>query len=150
MRRSELKRRLIHTKYFAAFALCSSGYVAALVFRKVLSHSQHKPEWLLDLHFILPTWAEAAANLIFYACLVWSITLLWRLAQGKERVFLGSWATSFFLGQIQNLVSTSAASAIEYVKAIAMAVAFLTAIDIFLRMPASGYPQLDNQPSRNT
>lgn len=142
---SELNQRLIHTKYGAAFALCSSGYVAALVFRNVLSHSQHKSEWLLDLHFILQTWAEAAANLIFYACLVWGFALLYRIARGRERVFLGSWATSFFLGQIQNLISAPAAADIEYVKAFAMLVAFLTAVDIFLRMPASGYPRLDNQ-----
>jgi hypothetical protein len=149
MQQSEPKLRLIHTKYGALFALRSSGYVAALVFRNVLSHSRHKSEWLLDLHFILPTWAKAGVNLVFYACLVWVITLLYRMAQGKERIFLGAWVTSFFLGQIQNLVSASTASAMEYAKALAMAVVFLAAVDIFLRMPASGYPRLDNQTSRN-
>jgi hypothetical protein len=149
MGQSEFNRRLIQTKYGAVFALCSSGYVAALVFRNVLSHPQHKSEWLLDLHF-LPTWGEAGVNLAFCAYLVWGIALLWRIAQGKERVFLGSCVTSFFLGLTQNLVSASAAADIEYLKALAMAVAFLTAVDIFLRMPASGYPRLHNQPSRNT
>lgn len=144
MGRPELNHRLIQTKYGAVFALCSSGYVSALVFRNVLSHSKHKSGWLLDLHF-LPTWAEAGVNLAFYACLAWGIALLWRIAQGKERVFLGSWAASFFLGQIQNLTSAPAAADIEYVKAFAMLVAFLTAVDIFSRMPASGYPRFDNQ-----
>src|ERR1035438_10636914 len=114
MGQSELKHRLIHTRFGAVFALCSTGYVAALVFRNVLSHSQHKSHWLVDLHFILPTWAEAGVNLVFYACLVWGSAVLYRIAQGKERVVVCGWVTSFFLGLIQNLISASAATAIDY------------------------------------
>jgi hypothetical protein len=150
MGQSELNHRLIHTKSGAVFALCSSGYVTALVFRNVLSHPQHKSQWLFESHFILPTWVEAGVNLVFYACLVWGSAFLYRIAQGKERVLVGCWVTTFLLGLIQNLVSTSAAAAIEYLKALAMVVAFFAAVDIFLRMPAGGYPQLDNQPSRNS
>ncbi len=150
MAQSELKHRLIHTKYGAVFALCSTGYITALVFRNLLSQPQHKSHWLVDLHFILPTWAEVGVNVVFYAYLVWGSAVLYRIAQGKERVLVGCWATSFFLGQIQNLVSASAANAIDYVKAFAMLAAFLAAVDILLRMPASGYARLDNQTSRNT
>lgn len=150
MGQSELKHRLIHTKYGAVFALCSTGYVAALVFWNVPSHSQHKFHWLVDLHFILPTWAEAGVNLVFYAYLVWGSAVLYRIAQGNERLLVCSWVTSFFLGLIQNLVSASAATAIDYVRALAMLVALLAAGDIFFKMPASGYARPDNQTSRNT
>jgi hypothetical protein len=138
MEQSELKHRLIHTKWGAVFAVCLTGYVAALDFRNVLSHSQHKSHWLVDLHFILPTWAEAGVNLVFYAYLVWVSAVFYRIAQGKERLLVCSWVTSFFLGLIQYLVSESAATAIDYVKALAMLVAFLAAVDIFFRMPPSG------------
>lgn len=69
---------------------------------------------------------------------------------GQERVLVGGWITSFFLGQIQNVVSASAAAALDDVQALAMLVAFLAAVDTLLRMPASGYPRADNQTSRNT
>jgi hypothetical protein len=137
MGQSELKHRLIHTKFGAVFALFSTGYVTALDFWNVLSHSQHKSHWLLDLHFILPTWAETGVNLVFYAFLVWGSAVFYRIAQGKERLFVCSWVTSFFLGLIQNLVSGSAATAIDYVKTFAMLVALLAAADILFRMPAS-------------
>src|SRR5580698_6851841 len=150
MRQFELKHRLIHTKYGAVFALCSCGYVTVLVFRNLLSHPQHKSQWPLDLHSILPSWAEAGVDVVFYACLVCGIAVLYRIALGKERVLIAAWFTSFSLSLIQNLVLAPAASAIEYVKALAMTVAFLTAVDILLRMPANGYPRLDNQTSGNT
>lgn len=150
MEQPEFKPRLIHKKRGAVIALCLTGYVAALSFRDVLSHSQHKSHWLVDLHFMLPTWAVAAVNLGFYAYLLWLGVVFYRIAQGKERVLVAGWFTGFFLGLIQNLVSASAAAAIDNVKAIGMVVAFLAAVDIFLRMPASGYPRLDNQTSPNT
>jgi len=149
MEQSELNHRLIRTKYGAVFALCSTGYIAALISRDVLSHSQHKSHWLVDLHFILPTWAEVGVNLVFYAYLVWGSAVFYRVAQGKERVLVGGWITSFWLGTIQNFVSGSAATAIDYVKALAMLVALLAAVDILLRMPASGYARLDDQTSRS-
>jgi hypothetical protein len=150
MGQPEFKPRLIHNRREAVIALCLTGYVAALSFRDVLSHSQHKSHWLVDLHFMLPTWAVAGVNLGFYAYLLWLGVVFYRIAQGKERVLVAGWFTGGFLGLIQNLVSASAAAAIDYVQAIGMVVAFLAAVDIFLRMPASGYPRLDNQTSRNT
>lgn len=150
MDQPEFKPRLIHNKRGAVIALCLTGYVAALSFRDVLFHSQHKSSWLLDLHFMLPTWAVAGVNLGFYAYLLWGGVVLYRIAQGKERVLVAGWVAGFFLGLIQDLVSASAAAVIDYLQAIGMLVTFLAAVDIFLRMPASGYPRLDNQTPRNT
>jgi hypothetical protein len=156
MEQPEFKSRLIHNKRGAVIAMFLTGYVAGLSFRHVLSHSQRKHHWLLDLdwlvyfHFTLPAWAVAGVNLGFYACLFWGGAVLYRAAQGKERVLVVGGFAIIFLGLIQNLVSASAAAAIDYVKAIATLVAFLAAVDIFFRMPASGYPRVDNQTFRNT
>jgi len=150
MGQPEFKPRLIHNKRGAVIALCLTGYLAALSFRNVLSHSQHKSHWLVDLHFILPTWAVAGVNLGFYAYLLWLGVVFYRVAQGKERFLVAGWLTGGFFGPILNLVSASAAAEFDYVIAIGMLVAFLAAVDIFLTMPASGYPRLDNQTSRNT
>jgi hypothetical protein len=151
MEQPESKPRLIHTKRGAVIVLYSTGYIAALSFRNLLLHqSQHKPPLLMDSHFPLPAWAATGVNLAFYACLIWGWAALYRLAQSKERVSVGGWVTSFFLGFIKYLVSAPAYAAIDYLKALAMLVALLAAVDILFRMPASGYPRLDNQTSRNT
>lgn len=140
------KRGLIHNKRDAVIALCLTGYVAALSFRNVLSHSPRKHPWLLDLdwlaylHFALPAWAVAGVNLVFYAGLFWGGALLYRIAQGRERVLVVGWFASIFLGLIQILVSAPAATAIDYAKIIVTLVAFLATADIFLRMPASVSP----------
>ena len=76
--------------------------------------------------------------------------LLYRIAQGKERVLVVGSAAVIFLGLIQFLISASAATAIDPLIAFISASAFLVAVDIFLKMPASGYPRVDNQTSRNT
>jgi hypothetical protein len=123
MGQPESKPRLIHNKRRAVIVLCFTGYIAALSFRDVFSHSQRKHHWLLDLdwlvylHATLPAWAVAAVNLGFYACLFWSGVVLYRIAQGKERVLVVGGFAVIFLGLIQILVSASAATAIDYVKA---------------------------------
>jgi hypothetical protein len=150
MGQPEFKPRLIHNKRGAVIALCLTGFVAALSFRDVLSHPQRKSHWLIDLHFMLPTWALAAVNLGFYAYLLWLGVVFYRIAQGQERVLVIGWFTVVFLGQIQGLVSVSTAATVDYIKAMGMVVAFLAAVDILLKMPASGYPRVDNQTSRST
>jgi hypothetical protein len=156
MGQPESKTRLIHNKRWAVIALCVTGYVAALSVRNVLSHRPRKHPWLLDLdwlaywHFSLPAWAVAGVNLGFYAGLFWGGVVLYRIAQGRERVLVVGWFAAIFLGLIQILVSASAATAIDYVKAIVTVVAFLAAADILLRMPARGDPRVDNQSFRNT
>jgi hypothetical protein len=150
MGQRELKDGLIRTRRGAVIVLCSTGYVAALSFRNLLLQSQQAPPWLTDPLSLLPTWAVTGINLGFYTGLIWGLAALYWLAQGKERVLVGGWVTSIFLGLIKYLVSAPAATAIDYLKTLAILVALLAAVDILLRMPASGYPQLDSQPSRNT
>jgi hypothetical protein len=156
MGQPEFKPRLIHTKRGAVIALCLTGYGAALSVRDVLWHSQRQHHWLLDLdwlvywHISLPAWITAGVNLAFYAGLLWGGVLLYRIAQGKERFLVAGWLMGGFLGLILNLVPASAAAELDYVKVIGMLVALLAAADILLTMPASGYPRLENQTSRNT
>jgi len=156
MRQPEFKPRLIHTKRGAVFALCCTGYVATLSVRDVLWHSHRQHHWLLDFdwlvlwHISLPAWVVAGVNLAFYAGLLWGAVLLYRVAQGKERVLVVGWAAVIFLGLIQFLISASASSAIDPLIAFIAASAFFVAVDIFLKMPAGGYPRVDNQTSRNT
>jgi hypothetical protein len=117
----------------------------------MLSHSQREYHWLVDLdwlvffHFKLAAWAVPAANLAFYAALFCGNVVLYRNAQGKERVIVVCGLAVISLDLFPNLVSSSAAHAIDYVKATAALLAFLTAVDIFFTMPAGGYPRTDNQ-----
>ena len=156
MGQPESKPRLIHTKRGAVIALCFTGYVAALSVWNVLWHSQHQHHWLLGFdwlglwHISLPAWTVTGVNLAFYAGLLWGGVVLYRIAQGKERLLVVGWAAVIFLGLIQFLISASAALPIDYVEAVVAVAAFLAAVDILLRMPASGYPRLNNQTSRNT
>jgi hypothetical protein len=151
----EFEPRLIHTKRGAVFALCGTGYFATLSVRDVLWHSQRQHHWLLDFdwlvlwHISLPAWIVAGVNLAFYAGLLWGGVLLYRIAQGEERVLVVGWAAVIFLGLIQFLISASAATAIDPLKAFMAAAALLAAVDIFLKTPASGYPRVDNHTSRN-
>jgi hypothetical protein len=149
MGQQELKDRLIHTKRGAIIVLCSTSYVAVLSFRNLLLQSQHETPWLIDPLSLLPAWAVAGINLGFCACLIWGLAVLYRLAQGNERVLVGAWVTSFLVGLIKYLASAPAGVFIDYVKALAMLVVLLAAVDILFRMPASGYPRLENQTSRN-
>ncbi len=163
MGQQQFRPRLIHGKRGAVVAVCVTGYLAALSVRDVLWHSQRRHHWILDLdqivydlhrlgywHISLPAWLVAGANLGFYAALLWGGVVLYRIAQGKERVLVVAWAALIFLGLIQFLVSASVATAIDPVRAIMAGAAFLAALDIFLKMPASGHTRVDNQTSRNT
>jgi hypothetical protein len=150
MGQPESKPRLIRTKRGAVIALCLTGYVAALSFRNVLLQSHHRPPFLIDSHFLLPAWAETGISLAFYACLIWGGSAVFhRLAPREERVLVGGWMASFFLSLIKFLVSAPTYAALDYLKAFAMLIALLAAVGILFRMPASGYPRLDDQTSRN-
>src|SRR5579859_1441132 len=163
MGQPEFRPRLIHTRRGAVIALCVTGYLAALSVREVLWHTQRQHHWLLDLdqlvynlhrlgywHLSLPAYIVAGVNLAFYASLLWGGVLLYRIAQGKERVLVVAWTAVIFLGLIQFLVSAAAAAAIDPVRVIMAGAAFLAAVDIFSKMPAGGYPRVDDQTSRNT
>src|SRR6266850_2607592 len=151
MRQPEFKPRLIHTKRGALFALCCTGYVATLSVRDVLWHSHRQHHWLLDFdwlvlwHISLPAWIVAGVNLAFYAGLLWGGVLLYRIAQGKERVLVVGWAAVIFLGLIQFLISASAATAIDPLIAFIAASAFLVAVDISMKTAGRRYPRVEHQ-----
>jgi hypothetical protein len=160
MEQPEFRPRLVHTKRGAVIALCVTGYLAALSVRDVLWHSQRQHHWLLDLdqvvydlhrlgywHISLPAWVVAGVNLGFYAALLWGGVIVYRIAHGKERLLVAAWAALIVLNLIQVLISASAATAIDPVGVIMAGAAFLAAVDIFLKMPPSGYPRVDNQSS---
>jgi hypothetical protein len=127
----------------------------ALSVRDVFWHSEGQQHWLLDLdwlvywHIALPVWAVAAVNLAFHAGLLWGCVLFYRVAQGKERVLVIGWTAIVSVGLIQFLISASAATEIEPVKAILAVAAFLAALDIFKTMAATGYPRVDGRTSQN-
>ena len=133
--------QLIHTKRGAVFALCWTGYIATLSFRDVLWRSHRQHHWLLTFdwlalwHVSLPAWIVTGVNLAFYAALLWGGMLLYRMAQGKDRVLVVGGAAVIFLGLIQILISESAATAIQPLKAFMAAAALFAAADIFLKMP---------------
>lgn len=156
MGRPEFNPRLIHSKRGALIALCATGFLAALTFWDVFSYPQREHHWLLDFdwlalwHIALPAWAVVAANLGFYAGLLWGAVVLYRIAQGNERFLIVGVYGSILLGLIQILVSASAAITIDYLRVVITEVALFASIDILLRMPANGYPRADYQCSRNT
>jgi hypothetical protein len=151
----ELNSRLIHTKVAAVIVLCCTVYIAALSFRNVLSHAQRQHRWLLDYsridypYFTLPVWAITRINLAFYAYLFWGAIVLYRMARGPERILVAGGFADISLGLFQILVSASAATVIDYVKAIVGLIAAVAAADILAKVPPGGYPRNDNQTSRN-
>lgn len=73
-------------------------------------------------------WALWAVNVAFYGYLVWLCVVFFRVAIGKERVLVAGWFLLILLSPIQSLVSTSAAAAIQYIKAVSIAVALVAAL----------------------
>jgi hypothetical protein len=131
------KPGLIRDRRKAVIGLALTGLVAAMTFRAAFSHSPHHSHWLLPLDFLLPAWALWAVNVAFYAYLLWLCVVFFRVAIGKERVLVAGWFLLILLGPIQSLVSTSAATAVEYIKAVSIAVAFVAVLLLFLEGPNS-------------
>ena len=146
MERSIAKARLIENRPAAVVALCLTALVMALSFRQVVRHAQHKSYWLLDLRSILPASAAAVVEVGFWVYLFWLGLVFYQRAQGKERILVAGWFGSLFLGLIQRLLSTSAAAAMDWVKAGCMLVALLAAVDILLKTFASNKAGLDDPP----
>jgi len=138
MEQREHKPRLISNRRTAIIALVLTGFLVAVTFRAVFSHSPHHSYWLFPLDFMLPTWAGVAVDVAFYAYLLWLCVVFFRIAQGKERVLVAGWCPGILLGPIEHLVSISTAAAIQYVQAVSIAVAFVAAVLILLEGPARG------------
>ena len=106
-----------------------TGYIAALAIRSAFWQSPHHFHWLLPLDRLLPAWAVLTVNVVIYGWILW---LFPRALQGNERVLVAGWVPSLVLGPIQGMVSVSLATAIQYVKAASMMVAFIAAVVILV------------------
>jgi hypothetical protein len=127
---------LIGNRRNAALALCSTGLVATQSFRAAFSHGVRNPHWMISLEPIaLPTWLLAAVNASFFLYLVWVIVTFFRNAVREERLVFAGWLGVFLLIPLQQLVSPRAATAIQWVKASGMAVAFIAAAYILVKSP---------------
>ena len=130
------KPLLINSRLIAAIGVILTGYVAALTFRAVFRRSAHHFHWILPLSHVLPPWAVLTVNVAFYAYMIFLfIAVPWSL-RGKERILVLGWLPGVLLSPIQGMVSVSLASAIQYVKAASIAIAFLAAVAILAEGPA--------------
>jgi hypothetical protein len=141
MEHIESRRGLIRSRRAAVVALCLTGFETALSIRDVFAHSQPRGQWLVSLEFLLPHWAAAVVNVAFYAYLLWLGVDFYRTAQGKERVLVAGWSTVILTGPLENLVSVSAATAIQWIHAASMVAALTAAVYILIENPASGPAQ---------
>ena len=123
---------LIRHRRNAVIALILTGLVAAMTFRAAFLPSPHHARWLIPLDSLLPMWALWAVNVAFYTYLLWLSVVFFQVAMGKERVLVAGWFLLILLSPIQSLVSTSAAAAIQYIKAVSIAVAFVAVLWLVL------------------
>ena len=77
------------------------------------------------------------ANVALYASMLFLCIAFPRDLQGKERVLVSGWAVGALLGPIQGLVWAPLATAIQYVKAVSIVVAFVAAVVILVEGPVS-------------
>ena len=135
--------RLIRNRRTAAVGLILTGYIAALTFRAVFSQSPHHSHWLVPLDSVLPAWALWTVNVVFYGYLLWLCVVFSRAVRGKERVLIAGWVPGILLSPIQSVVSISLATAIQYVKAVSISVAFVAAVFILVEGPARAHAPTD-------
>ena len=121
---------LIPNRSIAAVALLLTATVAVLTFREVVSHSPHRNHWLIPLSFLPMNWLWAA-NIVFYAFLIWLCFSFFRIARNKERILVAGWTVGIVLGPIKNLAPQSAIAAIQGVDAACIGAALVAAIFIF-------------------
>jgi hypothetical protein len=126
------KPRLITSRFTALVGVILTGYIAALAIRSAFWQSAHHFHWLLPLDRLLPAWAVLTVNVVIYGWMLWLCVVFPRALQGKERVLVAGWVPSLVLGPIQGMVSVSLATAIQYVKAASMMVAFIAAVVILV------------------
>ncbi len=148
MGQSEFKPGLIRSRRGALVVACLTGFVTALSFRDVLSHSRHQSHWLMDFYFF-PAWGVVTVNLMFYAYLFWLGIAFYRSAQGRERFLVGGWFLGILLFPVR-LVSISAGPVVDHVQLMGMVVAFLAAVDILLKTYGGNNPYLHGSAPRNT
>jgi hypothetical protein len=142
---------LIRDRLDAAIAVCCAGFITVLSLRAAFSTAPHKPHWLIPLNFTrLPVTVVGIVNVAFYVGLAWESVSLYRKAHPKERVLVVGWFNVIFLSPFQGLLSTSAATAIQWIKAAGMVAASIAAVMIMLKAPASAdIPRATNKRGRS-
>jgi hypothetical protein len=126
--------RLITGRFSATIGAILTGYITAVTVRSAFWQSPHRFHWVLQLH-LLPPWAVITANLALYAWILWLCIVFPKALQGKERVLVAGWIPNLLLSPIQGMVSASVATAIQYVKAASIIVAFVVAVVILVEGP---------------
>jgi hypothetical protein len=114
-----------------------TGYVAGLALRAAFRQSPHHFHWILPLDHLLPPRGVWAVNVAFFVCLFYLCIAFPLSLRGKERVLVAGWVPGVLLSPIQGIVSASLATAIQYVKAVSMVIAFVAAVLILLEGPGS-------------
>jgi hypothetical protein len=122
-----------------------TGYVAALTIRSAFWEHPHQFHWPIALGNLLPAWAVLTVNAMFYAYILWLCIVFPRALQWRERVLVLGWVPALLLSPIQGLLPVSLATAIQYVKAASITVAFLAVLTILVEGPASA-----NGPAEGT
>lgn len=128
---------LIASRPAAAVALLLTGWVAVLGVRRLFVHPPAPSHWFMPFAFDAPHWVVIAVNTGFKAYLLLFGVMIIRSAQGKERVLVAGWFAGFVLGPIRYLVP-SLSSLILYVDALAIIVAFISSVLIFLEIRKQG------------
>jgi hypothetical protein len=118
-----------------------TGYTAALALRSSFWEYPHHVHWIFDN--LLPPRAVLVVNVALYACMLYLCIALPLTLLGKERVLVVAWVPGVLLSPIQAMVSAPLAAAIQYVKAISIIVAFVTALVILLEGPANANARSD-------
>jgi len=126
------KPQLINSRFTALTGVILTGCIAALAIRSAFWQSAHHFHWLVPLDRLLSAWAVLTVNVVIYGWILWLCIVFPRALQGKERVLVAGWVPSLVLGPIQGMVSVSLATAIQYVKAASMMVAFIAAVVILV------------------
>ena len=128
---------MIASRRAAVIALCLTGWVTVLDVRSIFAHPHPQSHWLIPFAFDAPHWIVIAVNVGFNIYLLWLGITFFRFTQGKERVLVAGWFTGFVLSPVQHL-APSFASPIQYINALAMAGALISAVFILFRVREQG------------
>lgn len=145
MKQQNQKPRLIGSRFAAVIGVLLTGFVAAQTLRAAFWQHPRDFHWMLSFDHLLPAWAVPIVNWAFYAWVLWLCIVFPKAFQGKERVLVLGWVPGVLLSPIQGLVSVSLATAIQYVKAASIMVAFLAIVAILVEGPVSA-----NGPAEDT
>jgi hypothetical protein len=87
---------IVDAKRAAIVLLCLTGFLMLINLRHGITHPDGNSYWLFDTRMFLPTRAALTLNLLFYAYLLGIGIVLYRAAQGKERLIV-KWLVRTYL-----------------------------------------------------